>query len=74
VLAQLKAALLARTGDAVAPRTRRTSSFMGWVQRQAAMVSFVMSFRLLGILFLVLIPLVFNMKKPKGRTAAPAGH
>jgi len=30
------------------------------------MVSFVMIFRLLGILFFVLLPLVLLMRKPKG--------
>ena len=36
------------------------------VQRQAAMVSFVMIFRLLGILFLVMNALVLLMRKPQG--------
>jgi hypothetical protein len=46
----------------------------GMVQRQAAMVSFVTIFRMLGLLFFVMIPLVLIMRKPKGRTSAPAGH
>ena len=33
----------------------------------APMVAFVQIFRLLGLLFLVMIPLVFIMKKPKRR-------
>jgi hypothetical protein len=41
------------------------------VQRQAAMVSFVTIFRMLGILFLVMIPFVLLMKKPKGRARRP---
>jgi hypothetical protein len=32
------------------------------------MVSFVMIFRLLGLLFFVMIPLVLIMKKPQGRS------
>jgi DHA2 family multidrug resistance protein len=66
VLAQLKAAFLARTGDAVAATNQAYVVLYGMVQRQAAMVSFVMIFRLLGILFLVMIPLVLLMRKPQG--------
>ena len=36
------------------------------VQLQAAMVSFVTIFRLLGLLFFVMIPLVLLMRKPQG--------
>ncbi len=39
--------------------------------RQATMVSFVDIFRLLGVMFLVLLPLVLLMRRPKGQ--APAG-
>ena len=66
VLAQLKAAFLARTGDAVAATNQAYVVLFGMVQRQAAMVSFVMIFRLLGILFFVMIPLVLLMRKPQG--------
>ena len=37
------------------------------VQRQAAMVSFVGIFWLLGSLFVVLIPLVLLMRRPSAR-------
>jgi DHA2 family multidrug resistance protein len=74
VLAQLKAAFLARTGDAVAATNQAYVALYAMVQRQAAMVSFVMIFRMLGILFLVMIPLVLLMKRPKGRVEAPAAH
>jgi DHA2 family multidrug resistance protein len=43
------------------------------IQRQAAMVAFVSIFRLLGILFLLLIPLVLIMRRPKGRAGPAAG-
>ncbi len=66
VLAQLKAAFMARSGDAVAATNQAYVVLYGMVQRQAAMVSFVMIFRLLGILFFVLLPLVLLMRKPKG--------
>lgn len=34
--------------------------------QQASMVSFVMLFRLLGVVFLVMLPLVLLMKRPRG--------
>jgi predicted ABC-type exoprotein transport system permease subunit len=43
----------------------------GILFRQASMVSFVMLFRLLGMVFLVMIPLVFIMRRPK-RAAGPS--
>jgi DHA2 family multidrug resistance protein len=66
VLAQLKAAFMARSADAVTATNQAYVALYGMVQRQAAMVSFVMIFRLLGLLFLVMIPLVFIMRRPKG--------
>jgi hypothetical protein len=38
------------------------------------MVSFVSIFQLLGVLFLLLVPLVLLMKRPKRRGEAPAAH
>ena len=37
------------------------------------MVSFVKLFRLLGVVFLVLIPLVLIMRRPKGSAGPAAG-
>jgi DHA2 family multidrug resistance protein len=66
VLAQLKAAFFARSGDIVAATNQAYVVLNGMVQRQAAMVSFVMLFRALGILFFVMLPLVLLMRKPQG--------
>jgi DHA2 family multidrug resistance protein len=48
----------------------------GMLFRQASMVSFVMLFRLLGIIFLIMIPLVFIMRRPRrgGGGGAAAAH
>jgi hypothetical protein len=43
------------------------------VLREASMVSFVMLFRLLGVIFLALIPLVAIMSRPKAGEAPAAG-
>jgi competence protein ComGC len=37
------------------------------VQQQATLLSFLSVFRLMGILFLLIIPVVFVIRKPKGR-------
>jgi len=42
----------------------------GAVQQQATLLSFLSVFRLMGILFLLLIPLVFIVRKPKGKGLA----
>ena len=38
------------------------------------MVSFVGLFRLLGVIFLLLLPLMLMMRRPKGRVSAAAAH
>jgi DHA2 family multidrug resistance protein len=51
-------------------------ALFGGVQQQAAMLSFLDAFNLLGALFLGMLPLILLMKKPKQRAggAAMAGH
>jgi len=74
VLEQLKAGFMAGGADVVSATNQAYVALYGMIQRQAAMVSFVNIFRLLGMLFLVLIPLVLIMRRPKGSAgpAAPA--
>jgi DHA2 family multidrug resistance protein len=74
MLARLKAGFVAAGSDAVTAGERAYAVLYGMVQRQAAMVSFVTIFRLLGLLFLVMIPLVLIMKRPAGRPAPGAAH
>ncbi|MEQ1574382.1 MAG: MFS transporter, partial [Vicinamibacterales bacterium] len=71
-LSQLKSAFMASGSDAVTAGDQAVVAMNGLLTRQAAMVSFVYVFRMLGILFLVLIPLVLIMRRPKGRSAPPA--
>lgn len=42
------------------------------VQQQASMLAFIDMFRLLGLLFLLMIPLVFIMRRPRAGQAAAA--
>jgi hypothetical protein len=42
------------------------------VNQQASMEAFVLLFRLLGVIFLLLLPLVLLMKRPRGGPVAGA--
>ena len=70
----LRQAFMAAGADAATATARAYAALFGMVQRQAAMVSFVGIFQLLGVLFLALVPLVLLMKRPKrgGPAAARA--
>jgi MFS transporter, DHA2 family, multidrug resistance protein len=62
---------LASGSDPATAAQRAYAAVAGMVQQQAAMVSFVHLFRLLGIIFLFLLPLVMLMRRP--RTGRPVG-
>jgi len=67
---QITNGLMATGTDAVTATQRAYMVLNGMLFRQASMVSFVMLFRLLGVVFLLMIPLVFIMRRPK-RGGAP---
>ncbi len=59
------------------PSTASHSAYaatFGMVVQQAAMLSFVDAFWLLGLTFLLIIPLIYIMKKPHSHGEAPAAH
>ena len=60
---QMRAAFMAAGADATTATERAYAGLAGMVARQAAIVSFVGLFQLLGVLFIVLIPLVLLMKR-----------
>ena len=68
MLANLTSAFIARGADAATATQRAYASVFGMVQQQAAMLSFIDGFRLLGISFLVFAPLILLMKKPTHAT------
>src|SRR5947207_5683559 len=72
LLAQMKASFMARGADAVTASERAYAALHGMLLQQASMVSFVWLFRLLGGIFLALLPLILIMRRPKGRVAATA--
>jgi DHA2 family multidrug resistance protein len=61
---RLRGGFMAAGADAVTATNRAYAAMFGMIARQAAMVSFVGLFQLLGIIFLLLIPLVLLMKRP----------
>jgi predicted ABC-type exoprotein transport system permease subunit len=44
------------------------------VERQASMLSFVDTFRAMAVVFLLMLPLLFIMKRPKYRRGGAAMH
>jgi MFS transporter, DHA2 family, multidrug resistance protein len=73
-LNQARDAFIARGFDFSSASQAAYMAMSGMVQRQALMVSFVQLFRLLAIVFALLIPLVFVMKRPKVSGPPVIGH
>ena len=69
-----RAGFIAAGADVTTATQRAYASLFGSVQQQATMVAFVSIFRLLGVIFLLLLPLVLLMKKPRGRSPAAGAH
>jgi DHA2 family multidrug resistance protein len=44
------------------------------VQRQAAMMAFIDNFKMLGVVFFAVIPILLMMKKPRARAGAVPVH
>jgi MFS transporter, DHA2 family, multidrug resistance protein len=74
MLAQLKAGLIASGSDAVTATQRAYVILHGMLVQQASMVSFVMLFRLLGVVFLLMLPMVLIMKRPSRGGGPVAAH
>ncbi len=75
LLNRLHYGFLARGSDAVTATQRAYAAAFGLVARQASMISFVQIFRLLGIIFILIIPLILIMKPARTRRGTvTAGH
>lgn len=61
----LRAAFIARGIDAATAAQRANAALFGMVQKQAAMISFIDGFIMLGLVFLLMLPLIFLMRKPQ---------
>jgi len=71
---QMRSAFMAAGADMVTATERAYAAIFGMVQRQATMVAFVGLFWLLGVIFLVMIPLVLLMKRPEHGGPAVGAH
>jgi MFS transporter, DHA2 family, multidrug resistance protein len=60
----LRATFMARGADAATATQRAYAALYGMVQKQAAILSFLDGFKLVALVFLVLVPFVFIMRKP----------
>src|SRR6478672_2563825 len=65
-LARLRGGFISKGADPVTAAHRAQVALWGIVQRQAAMLSYNDVFRFLGGMFLIMVPLLLIMKKPKG--------
>lgn len=74
MLAQIKGGLMAAGSDAVTATQQAYMMLHGILLREASMVAFVWLFRVLGIVFLCMLPLVLLMRRPKGRVSAAGAH
>jgi DHA2 family multidrug resistance protein len=73
MLEQIRAAFMARGMDFTTATQAAYSALSGMVSQQAVMVAFVQLFRVLALVFAIVVPLVFIMRRPKtGQPAAPA--
>jgi DHA2 family multidrug resistance protein len=66
-LAGLRQTFISQGVDAVTADHRAHAALWGTLQRQAAMLSYNDVFRFMGGMFLIMVPLVFLMQKPKGK-------
>lgn len=66
--------MLAHGSDPAAALRRAYGAIWGMVQRQASMVSFVDTFLVLSVVFLLMLPLLLVMKKPRYQTRGGAMH
>jgi DHA2 family multidrug resistance protein len=69
-----RSGFLASGSDWTTATQRAYAALFGSVSQQATMVSFVTLFRLLGIIFLLLVPLILLMKRPRSTAGAAAAH
>jgi DHA2 family multidrug resistance protein len=74
MLEMFRSLFLSRGADAVTATKQAYASIAGVVARQATMLSFVGVFRLLAGIFLLMIPLLLLLKRPKHSTGPVAAH
>lgn len=71
MLERLEHAFRAAGADAVTASHKALAAVWGMVQQQAAALAFLDAFHVLGILFMVIIPLVLLMRRPQSAPEGP---
>jgi DHA2 family multidrug resistance protein len=74
LLKSIQARMLALNGDPTTAGRQAYDAVWGIVQRQAAMLAFVDTFRAMAVVFLLVLPLLFLMKRPKHHSGPGAMH
>jgi len=72
MLEGMKQSFMTAGSDPVTASQRAYAAMFGLVSKQATMAAFVDVFRILATMFLLLLPLILLMKRPKGAPAAGA--
>ncbi len=70
----LRSLLGSRGSHPVTAARQSYAMLFGMVERQAAILAFLHVFRLLGVIFLLALPLVLLMRKPPGAASGVAAH
>jgi DHA2 family multidrug resistance protein len=72
-LRQLQAAFVAQGADPVTAAQRSHGAMWATIQQQAAILTFNDVFRLMALIFLILVPISYVMRRPRtGRKQAVA--
>jgi DHA2 family multidrug resistance protein len=74
LLEQTRAAFMARGLDFTTATQAAYGALAGMVNQQAVMVAFVQLFRILALVFAVVVPLVFLMRRPRTGQPAASAH
>lgn len=72
MLEGLRSYFMSSGADAVTATQRAYAALFGMVQRQASMLSFNHTYLFLAILFIIVMPAILLMRKPKSRGGMPA--
>jgi len=70
----MRQGFMARGSDAVTAGKQAYAALFGMVERQAAMLSFIDAFWILGAVFLAMLPLLLLMRKPRHHGGAGPMH
>ena len=74
LLEQIRAGFMAHGMDFTTATQAAYGALSGMVSQQAVMVAFVQLFRILALVFAIVVPLVFIMKRPKSGQPVASAH